>query len=174
MIDFGPASTYPLPCYYVLEGNTIVKSDSYKDLGIFVSNNLNFTTHLYRVINTALSLTNFIPCAFPYCNSSTRYKFFCTCVCPLLEYCSQIWSPYTLENIDIIEGVQRSFIHRLPGLSSLSYSDRLIKTNFPNSLELRRLRADLTLLYNILHNNLYISRNMFVLRSNMVLSSVNT
>ena len=29
--DFGPASTYPLPCPYVLDGNTIVNSDSYKD-----------------------------------------------------------------------------------------------------------------------------------------------
>ena len=54
-----------------------------------------------------------------------------------------------------------------------SYYDRLIRTNLP-SLELRRLRADLTLLYNILRNNLYISRNMFVLRSNMVLPSINT
>ena len=33
--------TYPLPCHYALEGNTIVDSD--KDVGILVSNNLNFT-----------------------------------------------------------------------------------------------------------------------------------
>ena len=45
MIDFGPASTYPLPCHYVLEDNKILNSDSYKDLGILVSNNLNLTTH---------------------------------------------------------------------------------------------------------------------------------
>ena len=126
-----------------------------------------------RVINTAHSRANFILRAFSYSNSSTRCKLFCTLVRPLLEYCSQIWLHYKLENIDIIEGVPRSFTHRLPGLSSLSYSDRLIKTNF-STLELRRLRADFTLLYNILHNNLYISRNKFVLRSNVVLSSVNT
>ena len=53
-------------------------------------------------------------------------------------------SPYTLENIDIIEGEQCFFTRRRPRLSSLSYSDILIKTDLP-SLELRRLRADLTL-----------------------------
>ena len=118
MINFGPASTYPLSCHNVLEGNTIVHSDSYKDLGILDSNNLNFSTHLYRVINTACSRANFILRAFPYSNSSTGCKLFCTYVRPLLEYCSQVWSPYTLEIIDIIEGVQRSFTRRLSGLSS--------------------------------------------------------
>ena len=114
-------------------------------------------------MNIAHSRANFILRAFPYCNSSTRCKLFCTYVRPLLEYCFQILSSYTLENTDIIEDVQRSFTRRLPGLSSLSHSDRLIETNL-HSLELRRLRADLALLHNILHNNLYILRNMFVLR----------
>ena len=69
---------------------------------------------------------------------------------------------YNREHIDIIEGVQRSFTRRLPGLLSLSYSDELIKIN-PPSLELRRLRADLTFLHN----------NQYILRLNMVLFSVN-
>ena len=73
-IDFGPASTYPLPCHYVFKGNIIVNSDSYKDLGILVSNNLNFTAHLFRVIITAHSRANFILHAFPYSNSSRSCK----------------------------------------------------------------------------------------------------
>ena len=59
------------------------------------------------------------------------------------------------------------FTCRLPRLSS--YSDRLIKTNFP-ALELRHLQADLTLLHNNVYNNMYISCNMFVFRLNMVLT----
>ena len=43
---FVSSSIYPLPCHYVLEGNTMVKSDSYEDLGTLISDNLNFTTHL--------------------------------------------------------------------------------------------------------------------------------
>ena len=76
VIDFGPASTDPFPCHYVLEGIIIVNSDVYKDLSILVSNNLNFTTHLYRVIKTAHSCANFILRAFPYSNSSTHCKLF--------------------------------------------------------------------------------------------------
>ena len=134
MIYFGPASTYPLPCHYVLEGNKIVNSDSNTDFGILVSNNLNFTTHSYRVIHV---LTSFfmlsLTVTFLHVVNFSAHIF-----CPLLEYCSQIWSPYILENINIIESVQRSFTRPLPGLSFLFYSDRLIKTNLP-SLELERL-----------------------------------
>jgi hypothetical protein len=78
-----------------------------------------------------------------------------------------------LENIDLIEGVQRSFTRRLPGLSNLSYPDRLIVTNLP-SLEIRRIRNDCILLYNILHGRFYCINNMFTLRDNVVSSSVVT
>jgi hypothetical protein len=52
-------------------------------------------------------------------------------------------------NLTMIENVQRRFTKYLPGLSSLPYHQRLAKLNL-ESLELRRLRIDLVLLYKIL------------------------
>jgi len=69
---------------------------------------------------------------------------------PLLEYCSQIWSPRLHKDIYNIECVQRSFTKRLPGLKSLSYTERLLRLNL-ESLESRRVKADLVLLFKVIH-----------------------
>ena len=68
----------------------VTNSDSNKVLVILVSNNLNFTAHLNRIVSIAHSLDNFILCAFPTSNSSTYCKLFCSYVRSLLEYCTQI------------------------------------------------------------------------------------
>jgi len=69
---------------------------------------------------------------------------------PLLEYCSQIWSPRLHKDIYNIERVQRSFTKRLPGFKFLSYTKRLLRLNL-ESLESRRVKADLVLLFKIIH-----------------------
>ena len=44
---------------------------------------------------------------------------------PLLEYNSPIWSPATVKDVLRIEGVQRKFTKRVPGMSELTYYSRL-------------------------------------------------
>ena len=67
-----------------------------------------------------------------------------------MEYCSQIWSPRLHKDIYNIERVQRSFTKRLPGLKSLTYTERLFRLNL-ESLESRRVKADLVLLFKVIH-----------------------
>ena len=140
---------------YSLDGVQIPQSNPYKDLGIMTCTNFNFSSHHFPFINSAHFSANLIPRAFPFSNISTLCKLLCTHFRSTLEFCRSVWSPHTLEHIDLIENVQRSFTRRLPSLSSLSYQDRLIVTNLP-SLEIRRLRTYCILLYNILHKKLYI------------------
>jgi len=54
-------------------------------------------------------------------------------------------------NITKIESVQRRFTKRIPSVSHLSYSEQLEFLGL-ESLEYRRLIADLTMLYKIVHN----------------------
>ena len=68
---------------------------------------------------------------------------------PLLEYCSSVWSPHCVKHISAIESVQRSFTKKLSGMENLSYPERLLALKL-ESLELRRLKADLIYLYKIL------------------------
>jgi len=68
---------------------------------------------------------------------------------PLVEYNSVVWSPYTMQDIETIERVQRRFTKDLPGFRKLIYKDRLRRLHLP-SLELRRLQVDLMWCYKIL------------------------
>ena len=78
-------------------------------------------------------------------------RAFITYVRPTLEYASTIWSPSRITQIIFIEGVQRSFTKRLPGLTNLSYPER-IKILKLQSLEHRRLLLDLVQTVKIIHN----------------------
>ena len=59
-----------------------------------------------------------------------------------------MWSPQGLENIKKIERVQRRFTKRFPGFSDVPYLDRLKMLKLER-LELRRVRFDIIMSYNI-------------------------
>lgn len=83
---------------------------------------------------------------------------------PILEYASQVWSPNLLRDIDHVESVQRRYTKLLPGMYNLPYVQRL-KILKLDTLELRRLKADLILTYQIIHGNLPIEIPFFEISS---------
>jgi len=68
---------------------------------------------------------------------------------PLLEYAVSVWSPCYNYAIDKVESVQRKFTKRLRGCNNMDYSARLDHLQL-QSLERRRLIADLVLTYRII------------------------
>ena len=82
--------------------------------------------------------------------TSILLRAFCTFVRPLLEFSSIIWSPYYTKDINKIESVQRSFTKAIGKLHFRSYKERLLSLNV-DSLQYRRLKADLLMCYKILH-----------------------
>ena len=76
---------------------------------------------------------------------------------PKVEHLTPIWSPFYLKDIDSIERVQRSFTKKIPGLSHMSYKERL-QTLGIKSLEYRRLEYDLMLAYKILNNKINLEK----------------
>ena len=92
---------------------------------------------------------------------------------PIVEYNSQVWSPSALKDINRIEAVQRRFTKRIPGMSGRSYHSRLKMLNL-DSLELRRLRADLLLVYKILFGLLHTNTEaLFTLRAHAQYEAIN-
>jgi len=80
-------------------------------------------------------------------------RAFIVYVCPIVQYCSVVWSPSLKHGLFTpclkdIEKVQRRFTKRLPGLKHTSYNERLCYFGLP-SLELRRLYFDLIYCYKI-------------------------
>ena len=73
-------------------------------------------------------------------DSKTLKTLYCSLVRSNLEYCSVVWSPYSLKNINKLEGVRRgatkfilktkdSYVTRFERLNLLSLEDRIVLTD---------------------------------------------
>lgn len=67
---------------------------------------------------------------------------------PLLEYSSTVWSPTLKKDVEALEKVQRRMTKLLPGISHLTYVDRMKYLNLP-SLSQRRKRANVLQVYRV-------------------------
>ena len=76
----------------------------------------------------------------------------------MVEYNSIIWNPHLLCDIDKVENVQRKFTKSLYGMFHFSYRERMDLLKL-ESLEVRRLKADLIFLYKIIHKLVEIQQN---------------
>jgi hypothetical protein len=135
---------------YKLSEHIISKVDNVRDLGVCVDNKLNFKIQIKDITTRAKQRSALIFRGFlsrNTCHLILAYKSF---IRPLLEYASPVWSPSLICLNDEIESVQRSFTKRLPGLCNLTYIERLTKLQI-QSLEHRRLVADLVTCFNIIH-----------------------
>jgi hypothetical protein len=131
--------------------NVIPLANDVKDLGVHIDNKLSFTVHINHIVAKAFARASLISKCFTSKDILTLMQAFNVYVRPLLEYASCVWSPYHTLKIAKIERVQRRFTKKLPGFADITYKERLRILN-TDSLELRRLRNDLILAYNIIFN----------------------
>jgi len=82
-------------------------------------------------------------------------------------YEAPVWSPGLIQVILRMEYVQRKFTERIPGMSGLTYHSRLKRLNF-ETLELRRLRIDMLLVYRILFSFVRVNSNTFFILKNQL------
>jgi hypothetical protein len=149
-----PLSSHVLVCKYFINGQEIVRYDSVRDLGIIVTNNLRFNSHIDTVVSKARQRTSVLYRGFTSRNIQLLSKAFVTYIRPLLEYNSIVWNPTQVYLIDSLENVQRNFTKRIPSISHLSYDERLNIIGL-DSLELRRLKSDLINYYKFIVQPFY-------------------
>eukprot|EP00116_Pleurobrachia_bachei_P004793 sb/3465055/ len=65
-----------------------------------------------------------------------------------LEYCSPLWSPYKIGDIQALENIQRFFTRRIEGMENLDYWERMKKLHLM-SLQRRRERYTIIQLWKI-------------------------
>jgi hypothetical protein len=125
--------------YLADNGSEIEFKQHVKDLGVTVSDNGTFKQHIQNVVLKARQKSGWIFRTF-----HTRARFpmiilWKQLVRPLLDYCSQLWSPCTPGLINQLESVQKSFVRKIAGMNSMDYWKQLEHLNM-NSLERRRER----------------------------------
>ena len=69
---------------------------------------------------------------------------------PHLEYCVQIWNPYFIKDIKLLEGVQRRDTKLVEGIEHLKYDERLLYLGLAR-LDYRRVRSDLIETFKIIN-----------------------
>ena len=122
--------------------------ESENDIGVVIDNKLTFNQHISEKINKANSIMGVLRRTMEYMDCTTFKLLYTALVRRHLEYANQVWCPHLKKHIEAIENVQRRASKHIPGLSSLSYEDRLRKLKLP-TLAYRRSRGDMIELYKI-------------------------
>ena len=117
-----------LNVFYHLENHVIVPFKSLSDLGINVHCSLKPSLHCSAIVNKANIRAKLILKCFLFLNSSNFIQAFLCYLRPLLEYASVVWNPWFVQDITMLENVQRSFTNKVCAacnLPALSYEKRL-------------------------------------------------
>jgi len=143
----------PSICHYTINGHTIQSVKSAKYLGLTLSHNLSWSGYISRVTGKANSVLAFLQRNLYHCPQGLKVKAYLTYVCPIVEYASDVWSPYTQCLIHQMEMILRRaarfvFIDfsRCSSVTSL-----LSQLNWP-SLQLCRDQSSLIMFFKIIHN----------------------
>jgi len=96
-----------------------------RDLGIIVSSDLSPSLHVADIVFKAHMRAGLILRTCMSRDIHLLKRAFLVYVRPIVKQNSVIWSPYTAQDIDAVESVQRRFTKQLPTLSNMSYNDRL-------------------------------------------------
>ena len=95
--------------------------------------------------------------SFQYMDGNILLNLYKSFIQRIVECSATIWGPYyVLDHQQLIERIQRRAMKLIHGLHDQTYVDRHAGLHLP-SLQYRRLRGDLILLYRMYHNNLGIN-----------------
>ena len=82
-------------------------------------------------------------------DKDTFLKLDCAYMRPHLEYAIQSWSPWLIQDKEVLEKVQKRAIRMVSNLKYKTYEERLVEANM-TTLETRRFRGDLIQRYRIM------------------------
>ena len=154
-------STNSNPLNFYISNSLIPKTNFVKDLGLTLSTNLKWAPYISKTTAKANVMSYNIIRSFVSTNLSLYTGLYKTFIRPLLEYNTPIWNPDLITDIKSVEHIQRKFTRMVCQKSNTSftnYQDRL-KIMHLDTLEIRRVRFDLILMYKIYHNIIDIDFN---------------
>ena len=89
--------------------NIIGPSTHVRDLGVSMSSNCTFDFHISNLYKRCSKLAGWILRTFTISDPLVMLTLYMSLVMSRLEYASQLWSPYLLKHVYLVEKVQRAF-----------------------------------------------------------------
>ena len=125
----GSARTYicigNLYLYFGTAINIIGPCTHVRDLGVPMSSNCTFDFHISNLYKRCSNLADWILRTFTIRDPQVMLILYKSLVMSRLEYISQLWSPYLLKHVYLIEKVHGAFTKHISGMCFLFYSKRL-------------------------------------------------
>lgn len=113
--------------YFAPDGTKIDQDDKVRDLGVIMSSNLKFKDHIKFISTRCRQLSGWILRTFKTREQLPLLTLWKSLVLSRLDYCSQLWSPIKVGEMQEIEALQRTFTSHIHGLAYFQdYWDRLI------------------------------------------------
>ena len=93
---------------YNISGNSINTTHSHKDLGVIVSDNLNWNIHHDAILSKAYRTLGLVRRSFSSTiPTSAKVKLYTSLIRSQVLYCSPVWRPYLIKYIKKLEQLQR-------------------------------------------------------------------
>jgi ribonuclease P/MRP protein subunit RPP40 len=136
---------------YEMGTHTLDVVEEERDLGVLIDTKLTFSTQCLKAVNSANATLGMIKRTFVSRDKDILLQLYKSLVRPKLEYCIQVWRPWLLKDINLLEKVQRRATRMISGLEKMKYEDRLSALGL-TTLQTRRLRGDLIEAFKICRN----------------------
>ncbi|KAI8491386.1 hypothetical protein Bbelb_310190 [Branchiostoma belcheri] len=141
----------PFTWMYEMCGEFIHQTEQAKYLGITISNDLKWSTHISTAVTRANHTLHFLSRNLRYCPRQVRETAYFSLVRSTIEYGAVIWDPYLRKDIDTLEMVNRRaarFVTSNHRRQDVSVTALLHDLRWP-SLQSRRQQARLVMMYKI-------------------------
>ena len=117
----------PLPDYdyFAPDGTKIEKVNTTVDLGVIMNADLNFKDHINCVYTKCKQDISQILRTFNTRKKLPMLTLWKTLIAPKIDYCSQLWSPTKIGEMQELESLQRTFTSKIKDTEHLGYWERL-------------------------------------------------
>ena len=139
--------------YVVSDEVQLAPTDCLRDLGLQVTNDLSWSTHIQSILKKGRSVSAWVLSVFKARDRLTMLTLYKSLVRSTIEYCCPIWHPSKISDIDAIEDIQRDFTRNISGYQQLTYWQRLKRLGLM-SLQRRRERFIILNMWKILHEKM--------------------
>ena len=141
------------PPQIVLDGIELKRVHSYKYLGITITSNISWTTHITDCCNNTRSLIGLMYRRFyQHSSPTTLTRLYCSFIRPHLEYGSIVWNP-GLKGKSMPWRMCKFALQMCTKQWDSTYDQLLANTNLP-SLKDRRTQASLCHLFKVIHGDM--------------------
>ena len=145
-----------------MEGKVIESVNEEKDLGVWVTRSLKPAKQCETAALQAGLALRSIAKSFHYRRTDVMVPLYKTFVRPKLEYAIAAWAPWTEQDIEVLENVQKRFVKLLSDKRGNTYEERLDNAGL-TTLRERRERGDQIETYKVIKGINRVDKNAWFL-----------